>query len=325
MSLFLNPATVADALAKHFDESGQTSVLDAIKSSHARPLQGDPIGKALAAARVQDPNADDFSKDDEDLDTDEDMDDDEATDQCAAVTQNADIKTRTRLRRKAQRKLKARDPSNFAAAKRDIQKIHAGGARQEDPDEMMKRAIPKPRRYRGGGETFELIKAAQAQPLTMQRLFGSGNNNHAIDMDDVQRIIARGRREMRKAAGISGAAWRAMSWPERRAALGMTARKALSVPFSRDPNPAGARESSNSTIDDDKALADDGASTATVRQPVPSQPFSITLGGFSDSAIATNDARILAAVAATGASDRELEAVAIKLDLSRPARRQMVL
>jgi len=240
MANFINPEALRKADAARRDVNGQSAALDAIRKALRSPLRGDPVAlakaaKGVSASRAKDPNADDayVDKDEDDADLDADEDEDE------------DIKARRKARKDAARALR----SNAAAAKRAIKSIHDSGPRSEDPDAIIKAAATK-MRYRDDRPSFKLIKQAQSKPLTMTQLFGSGNNNHPIDMHAVQRIIAQGKREMRKAAGVPSAEWNRMSGAERQAAMGKGATATFKPQFPRN--------SANGTWGG--AIADTGAS-----------------------------------------------------------------
>jgi hypothetical protein len=118
-------------------------------------------------------------------------------------------------------------------------------------------------------------------------------------MEAVARIVARGKSQMRKSTGISAATWNRMSWAERRTAMG----KADSdIRFSSKPT--FPPDSDNQSLSNDP-LADDGATRDAQRHPVPSQPFSTTMGGFTDSQVPQSDPRIRAAVALGSSGDAQ--------------------
>jgi len=164
-------------------------------------------------------------------------------------------------------------------------------------------------KYVDSRPSFKAIKESQSNPLTMQKLFGSGNNNHPIDMDAVQRIIEKGREQMRKTAGLSGADWNRMSWPERMAAMG---KADSTVRFST--RPSFPPESANSTWT--RQLANTGAANNWGDENTQ-RPATEQVGGFTDSRIGPNDARIRAAVAASGTTSRDRTVAAIQMDWQR--------
>jgi hypothetical protein len=285
---FLNLEAFTDAINKHFDQQGERSILSLIKKARTKPSQEDPVQRARRA---------NVAKDDMDEDDDDDTDTDQDTDECAMDTEQADTATRQKLRAEADRKKKLRDPSKFAAAKKAIQKIHARGARAEDPDYVVK-AARVPMERIDNRRSVQLIKAAQAQPLSMQQLFRSGNNNVPIDESDIQRIIAQGQRTMRKrAGGIPGDEWRRMNWDERRAALGMQPiRKADSdIRFSN--RPAFPSQSANNGNPETESNTLHGGTNNWDDEGTQRPAFSAILGGFTDTPISMTDPAVRAAIA----------------------------
>jgi hypothetical protein len=295
---FLTPVALRDADALRADANGQTS-LDAIRKVHAEgPLVGDPVGlaKGAQASRAKDANADDaynIAKDEDDMDVDEDEDEDE--------TERAD------LRAKADRKLR----SNAHAAAKAIKKIHASGARAEDPDAIVKAASTR-MQYVDNRASVKAIKKAQANPMSMQKLFSQGHANHEIDVHAVQRIIEKGRREMRKSAGISSAAWRQMSWPQRCEALGITRKADSTVRFSSAP----VFPANSDNGEWGGAIAPTGASN-NFRDEATQRPATELVGGYTDSALGPDDPRVQAAV---NAVNRDAAVDAIKIDWAKRRR-----
>jgi hypothetical protein len=304
---FINPEILRDADAARLNASGQSAALDSIRKAHRNgPFVGDPVAlgkaaKGVSAARVKNPNADDAIDKDEDEDAD-DMDLDEDEDEDLAV--------RRKARKEADRKLR----SNADAAKRAIKSIHDNGPRSEDPDAIIKAQATR-MRYRDSRPSFVAIKKAQESSMSMQKLFTQGNNNHPIDEADVQRIIAQGKREIRKSAGIPSAVWNAMTGAERQAAMG---KAQTSIRFSSAPSfPANSANGEWGAT----AIADTGAANNWDDENTQS-PAVGHAGGFSDSAISPNDPRIAAAVDSVGTPTRAAAVTAIRADWARARAKQ---
>jgi hypothetical protein len=142
--------------------------------------------------------------------------------------------------------------------------------------------------------------------MSMEKLFGSGNGNHPIDLRDVECVIEKRRKQMRKAAGISGNDWNRMSWPQRLAALGKGGAATFKTSFpSNSENGTWAGR-----------IADTGASN-NFNDEGTQRPATELVGGYTDSALGPDDPRVQAAV---NAVNRDAAVDAIKIDWAKRRR-----
>jgi hypothetical protein len=303
---FLNPALIRDATAQCRDASGEVSVLDAIRKAHSHgPSQGDPVqlAKRHKARADQDEN-------DDDMDTDEDLD------MALTDTERADL----RARRKAKKDANAK---RGEAAKRAIKSLHAEGSTPFDPDWVRKGASVG-MRYVDNRASVQAVRKAHLRPLPMYP-----SHNVSINEADIQRIIADGKAQMRKGGGVSREKRRQIidqvvrenpncntSSELSRLVAHAISKADSSIRFSS--RPAWPPESANATWT--QQLANTGAAN-NWRDEDTQRPGVERVGGYTDSSIGPNDARIRAAVASV-TSTRDVAVEAIKADWLRTKMKQ---
>jgi hypothetical protein len=186
-----------------------------------------------------------------------------------------------RARRKA-KKAADKTRGNVDAARKAIASIHSRGAAPFDPDWLRKAQDPDEREDDSDDRpSVQAIRKAQQRPLCMHP-----SANVPINEADIQRLIAQGKAQMRK---------------------GTVASFKPSLP----------RQSHDATSDTQPRTLY-GATNDWPDIPTPWQPFSATMGGFTDSQISPRDARIRAAIAeASGNSGRDASVAAIQMDWKR--------